>query len=138
MSVLFSIAVLGITACGAQRSADCAPPLGPSGGPLIPNGARMSVTAGTIVYVAFVEAGQYLNGHYPKRFPWLTATSSRPNVLVGTPLCGSGGAYSLPVRLWAFRASHAGKAILSAPLTPAWRSVKGGPRPYQSTVAVRG
>jgi hypothetical protein len=138
VSVLASIAVLGITACGAQRSAGCAPPLGPSGGRLIPDGARMTLAAGTIVYVALVEAGDYLNGHYPNGFPWLSATSSRPNMLVLTPMCSRGGAYSLPVRLWAFRATHTGKATLTAQLTPAWRSVKGGPRPYQSTVTIRG
>jgi hypothetical protein len=137
VSVLVAIAAIGITACGAQRSASCAPALGDSGERLIPQGARITVAPGTIVYVALVEP-EYLQTHYPRGFPWLAATSSRPNVLARTPLCSEAGAYSLPVSVSAFRATGAGTATLTAKLAPAWRALKTGPRPYQSMLTVRG
>jgi hypothetical protein len=136
VSVLVSIAALGITACGAQRSTACAPPLGPRGGRVIPEGARATVTAGTIVYVALVEPDKYTSQRYPQGFPWLSTASSNPHVLVPTPLCAHTAIYSLPVSLSAFRATHAGEATLAAPLASPWRSLKRGPRPYQSTVTI--
>jgi len=69
--VLVAIAVCGITACGAQRAAGCAPDPGGGGGRLIPDRARITVATGTIVYVALVEADEYTGGHYPRGFPAL-------------------------------------------------------------------
>jgi hypothetical protein len=132
--VLVSIAALGITACGAQRSTACAPPLGLRGGRVIPEGARATVTAGTIVYVALVEPEKYTSQR--QGFPWLSTASSNPHVLVPTPLCADTAIYSLSVSLSAFRATHAGEATLAAPLASPWRSLKMGPRPYQSTVTI--
>jgi len=136
--VLISIALLSITACGGQRSTGCVPALGLGlGGRLIADGAKMTVRAGTIVYVALVEADKYLSLGDPRGFPWLSVTSSNPHVLARTPLCAQAATYTLPVSVAAFRATHAGEATLTARLTPPWRSFKTGPRPYQSTVTIR-
>jgi len=138
LSVRVSIAALGITACGAQRSTACAPPLDSPGERVIPEGARTTVAAGTIVYEALVEPDEYTSQRYPRGFPWLSIASSNPHVLVPTPLCAHTGLYSLPVSLAAFRATHAGEATLAAALASPWRSLNGGPRPYRSRVIIHG
>jgi hypothetical protein len=92
-----------------------------------------------IVYAVIVEAGKYTDDSYPPSFPWLAVRSPDHDVLAPVRLCKSStGMSSLPVSIAAFRAEHAGKVTLTAPLARQWAAVKSAPSPYHATVTVRG
>lgn len=111
------------------------------------SGAKLTVQAGTVVYVELVEAEMYLpwspgTKPPPRAFPWGTAHSSDPSVLRRVALCPSEQVSTLPVVAYAFRALRPGTATLAAPIVPAWRRTKParrhGLRPYRATVIVAG
>ena len=109
------------------------------------SGATLTVKVGAVVYVELVEAEKYLSWPAgtkppPRVSPWAAARSSDPSVLRRVALCPSGGASTLPVVVYAFRAMSPGTAILTAPIAQAWTRVKPtrrrGLRPYRATVIV--
>ncbi len=109
------------------------------------SGATLTVKVGAFVYVELVVAEKYLSWPTgtkppPRVFPWAAARSSAPSVLRRVALCPSGGAYTLPVVVYAFRALTPGTATLTAPVAQAWKRVKPARRrglhPYRATVVV--
>jgi hypothetical protein len=100
---------------------------------LLTSGTRLTVPVGAIVFVALVEAEEY-DG---PGFPWLAPTSSDSTVLAPVHLCARTGASSLALTVTGFRAVRPGEATLSAPLAPAWRSLKLRPQPAVDWVTVR-
>jgi hypothetical protein len=109
------------------------------------SGATLTVKMGAFVYVELVEAEKYLSWTPgtkppPRVFPWAAARSSNPSVLRRVALCPSGGASTLPVVVYAFRALTPGTTTLTAPIAQAWKRVKSARRrglhPYRATVIV--
>jgi hypothetical protein len=99
-------------------------------------GKTIRVHVGGIAYVVLVEPERYTLRPYPAEFPWRAPTSSDPRVLAAVHLCPQQGITSLLVRVAAFRAIRAGRAVLTAQLTPAWRRVRNGLRAYGARVTV--
>lgn len=138
--LIVSLLCLGCSASGTAspgaKSACVKVPMA-VGRDALSNGETSSVRVGALVYVELVEPAKYALGS----FAWLTAASSDPYVLRRVPLCVDHRAPStLPVRISAFRALHAGAARLTASLAPRLRAMKPsrrrGMRAYESTVHV--
>jgi hypothetical protein len=100
-------------------------------------GSKHTVPVGAMVYAVVVEPNKYTDLSYPASFPWLSARSPDHHVLTPAHLCKQTGTSSLSESITAFRATHAGKVTLIAPLGPRWAGLKNGPPPYRATVTVR-
>jgi hypothetical protein len=101
-------------------------------------GSELTVTVGQIVYAVEQEPEDYLTYRRPSAFPWLPPSSSGSRVLTVVTLCKTSVfTFSIPERVFAFRAARPGRATLRAPLSAAWRSVKERPAPYVATITVR-
>jgi hypothetical protein len=135
-------AALAIAGCGAPHTTASKTPScmrqPRSFSPYVLSGSRLTVHAGVIVYAVEGEPEEYMTAPNPSVFPWRAPLSSDPGVLSSVRLCktyvsGFGG----PEQIFAFRAKRAGRAVLSASLAPAWRSVRRAPRRFVATVTVR-
>jgi hypothetical protein len=101
-------------------------------------GSKLTVSVGQIVYAVEGEPEEYLTSPNPSAFPWLPPSSSSSRVLSVVRLCKTSVfTFSIPERVFAFRAVHPGLATLRAPLASAWRSTKDRPGRYVATVTVR-
>lgn len=106
--------------------------------PYVLSGSTLAVRVGVLVYAVEGEPEEFMTRPNPSVFPWLAPASSAPAVLGSVRLCrtyvsGFGG----PEQVFAFRAKRPGRAVLSASLELAWRSVHHAPAPFAASVTVR-
>lgn len=127
------VSVVAVTACGTSSARSCVrvPQTIPESR-LATNDSRLTVPVGAVVFDVLVESA---NENGPG-FPWVTPISSDLTVLAPVRLCKRTGVSSLALTVTGFRARHAGAAILTAALSPRWRSIRARPKPSRDEIAV--
>ena len=136
-AVALALAGCGAAHTPAPRTASCLRQPH-SFAPYVLSGSTLAVRVGVLVYAVEGEPEEFMTRPNPSVFPWLPPASSAPTVLSSVRLCrtyvsGFGG----PEQVFAFRAKRPGRAVLSASLELAWRSVRHAPAPFAATVTVR-
>ncbi|MGA3361589.1 MAG: hypothetical protein ABSD82_06125 [Solirubrobacteraceae bacterium] len=136
-AVALAVGGCGATHAPAPRTASCLRQPH-SFAPYVLSGSTLAVRVGVLVYAVEGEPEEFMTRPNPTVFPWLPPASSAPAVLGSVRLCrtyvsGFGG----PEQVFAFRAKRPGRAVLSASLELAWRSVRHAPEPFAATVTVR-
>jgi hypothetical protein len=84
--------------------------------------AARTAEVGHVLFVALGEGEKYLARNEPTDFPWEAISSSDTGVVKPVVLCPNAGVYTVPVRVFAFKAVATGRASLIAPVATAWRS----------------
>jgi|GEM_PF-6589320 hypothetical protein len=103
------------------------------------SGLASRVRVGQLVEIEAVESASFQNpAVYPAAIsPWEAARSSNVFVVEPVARCGRAATLGLPVYVAEFRAVSLGRVVLTQPLSPAWRAVKGHrPAPFRAAVTV--
>ena len=136
-------AVALMSSGGAVARSCMRPPGAPSTiSPYAFSGGRVTARVGALMYALEAEppTAKWLATPIPSVWPWRAPQSSDTRALSPVRLCTNDYLnHAYPTRIYAFRATRAGTATLSAPLAPAWRSRSAArrPSPYRATVTVR-